>query len=227
MIEGKFRRTAIKAREDGKIVTYRPNWIKIDEDIYQASELDRIPKKYMTGEVRNTGPSATDQEMPEASCGMPENTGTQGQGDDQPPTYKSDPNIKMKLTKCGLTFLGKTAFVSNLSSCDFVYKDQPYSSTEQGLQHQNALHHKVTDIAKKIMNTTDTKVIKDLSHDIPKSDLWETMSPGILWDLNDCKYSQNPPLMEKLLDTAPHRLVEASVDSKWGGGPLSITSFSR
>ena len=44
------------------------------------------------------------------------------------------------------------------------------------------------------------------------------MAPGKLGELNEAKYSQNPTLLKKLIDTAPHKLVEASVDSSWGGG---------
>ena len=51
-----------------------------------------------------------------------------------------------------------------------------------------------------------------------KSDSWNRIAPGKLWSLNDAKYSQNKPLMDKLIETAPHRLVEASIDGKWGGG---------
>ena len=229
-VKGMFRRIAAKAREDGKEVTYRSDWIKINDDIYQASELDRIPKEYMTAETRNLRPKtkASDGKLPEASGGEPESDSKQDQVKDANKEYIVKPNVKMMLTKSGLTFSGKTAFVSNLSSCDFVYRDQPYTSTEQGLQHQNALHHKVTDIAAKIMGTTDTKYIKELSHEIPKSEVWDNMSPGILWDLNDCKFSQNPPLMKQLLDTAPHRLVEASFDSKWGGGaPFGADTYKQ
>ena len=217
-IKGVFRRVAIKAREDGKNVSYRADWIQIDDEIYQASEINRIPKKYMAVDTTKPGPNHAKNQVLEASGGGPSNSNDNDQKTGVNSGHKSDPNVKIKLTKCGLTFSGKTAFVSNLSNCDFVYRGQPYTSTEQGLQHQNALHHKMTDIAAKIMNTTDTALIKQISHDIPKSEEWNRISPGILWDLNDCKYSQNPPLMDKLLDTAPHKLVEASFDTRWGGG---------
>ena len=227
-IKGIFRRVANKAREDGKNVTYRADWIQIDEEIYQASELERIPKKYMTESTMNRRPRPTQEKAPEASGREATSEKDQEQDERDVPTYDEDPNVKIKLTKCGLIFSGSTAFVSNMSYSDFIYKNQPYTSSEQGLQHQNALHHKVTDIAEKIMKTSDTKLIKTISHDIPKSELWDKMSPGILWDLTDCKYTQNPPLMKKLLDTAPHRLVEASIDSKWGGGaPFGSDTYNE
>ena len=75
----------------------------------------------------------------------------------------------------------------------------------------------------------DTKFIKDISHRIPKSDSWNRIAPGKLWSLNDAKYSQNQPLLDKLIQMAPHRLVEASIDGKWGVGapPLELDDMMR
>ena len=78
---------------------------------------------------------------------------------------------------------------------DFVYEGQPYSSSEQGIQHLNAKHHNKPEIATKILATHETKTIKDISHDIPKSAEWKKTVPAKLWGLMDAKFSQNPPLM--------------------------------
>ena len=139
-----------------------------------------------------------------------------------------DPKIKIKLTKCGLIFSGPTAFPSNMSYSDFVYDGQPYSSSEQGFQHLDAVHNDVPDIAAKILATRDTKIIKDMSHDIPKSDSWNKIAPTKLWGLMDAKFSQNPALMKELLDTAPHKLIETSMDGKWGwGGPYEADVYEQ
>ena len=58
-IKGHFRKIAMKVREDGKTVTYRAGWIQIDDDIYQATEMHRIPKKYKTGEDMKSGPNSS------------------------------------------------------------------------------------------------------------------------------------------------------------------------
>ena len=39
-------------------------------------------------------------------------------------------------------------------------------------------------------------------------------------ELNRAKFDQNPQLKQRLIDTAPHRLIEATVDSNWGGACL-------
>ena len=234
-VKGIFRRVANRAKAAGKTVSYRADWIKIDDNIYQASEIDKIPKEYLPEETRKGllrpehiptfeatgGEPATNMDLGHLKAKEPDREKIIDKDQDTAlPDFVTDPNVNIMLTKSGLTFQGPTAFVSNFSMCDFVYRNQPYTSTEQGLQHQNALHHKVTDIAQKILDTTDAKRIKEISHDIPKSEAWNQMSPGILWDLNDSKFTQNPPLMKKLLETAPHRLIEATLDSRWGGCPL-------
>ena len=112
-----------------------------------------------------------------------------------------EPNVKIRLTKCGLTFSGPTAFPSNMNCADFVFEGQPYSSSQQGIQYFNAMHHKVPEIAAKITATHETKIIKDISHDIPKSEEWKKLAPTKLWDLMDAKFTHNPPLMKQLLDT--------------------------
>ena len=217
-MKGMFRKIAQKARDDGKTVTYRADLIQINDVVYQANELTKIPKEYMPEEIRrvarNEGRSDTDT--------VPSN-GNAGPGAETPQVLLSpEPNVKNKMTKSGITFSGPTAYLSNMSKSDLVYKGQKYTSSEQGIQHQNALHHKVMDIAEKILDATSTKQIKKMSHDIPKTEEWKRISPGILWDLTDCKFTQNPELVDKLLKTAPHRLIEASIDSHWGGGGCPI-----
>ena len=126
-----------------------------------------------------------------------------------------EPNVKIRLTKCGLTFSGPTALPSNMNYADFVFEGQPYSSSQQGIQYLNTMHHKVPEIAAKFLATHETKIInliKDISHDIPKSDEWKKLAPTKLWDLMGAKFTQNPPLMKELLDTAPYKLIEASMD---------------
>ena len=56
-----------------------------------------------------------------------------------------------------------------------------------------------------------------MSKRLPKSEGWAKEAPNKAWELNEAKYEQNPELKRKLLDTAPAPLIEASVDSKWGG----------
>ena len=209
--KGIFRRIAAKAREDGQNVVYRGDWIKIGDSTYSASEIKNIPAKYQP----DSYPGKLDRPVAMGPAG-PTREVTMDVENETGFIY--GPDVNMKLTKAGLTFSGPTAFVSNMHPCEFTYNDQPYTSTEQGIQHLNAVHHDMPDIARKILDTSCAKKIKIMSHDIPKSESWPKIAPGKLWDLNMAKYDQNPPLLKKLIETAPHKLVEATLDSHWGGG---------
>ena len=228
-MRGIFRKIAYRARADGKEVVVRSEWIKIGDCTYLPTEIDKIPPEYMPDNMRR--PTINLDRIQEVAGAAGVDVATQQDkvrpdvqvqtpASENPTLKKSspNPNVKIKLTKSGLTFSGPTAFPSNLSYSDFVFKGQPYSSSEQGFQYLNAIHNEVPELATKILGTRDTKVIKELSHDIPKSESWNKIAPTTLWGLMDAKFSQNPPLMKQLIDTAPHKLIEASMDGKWGGG---------
>ena len=68
------------------------------------------------------------------------------------------------------------------------------------------------------MKTKNTWEIKSLTENIVADSEWDRISPHKLYELYKAKYAQNPALREKLIKTAPHRLIEASKSKKWGGG---------
>ena len=53
-MKGIFPRIAYRAREEGKTVSHRANWIQIGDNVYQASDLDSIPRKYMPDDPRRS-----------------------------------------------------------------------------------------------------------------------------------------------------------------------------
>ena len=195
-----FRRVGFQARNDGRSVIIRDDWIKIDEIQYRISDIDQIPEKYRRD---ITPPTANPGDDPGAS-----NSRT------VPIRSK---NVKIKLTKAGLCFSGPSAFLSHMYRCSFTYHKVPYSSVEQGYHHLNAEFEGETEIAKAILDVHNPYDFKDLIVNLPKTDKWAAKAPGVMWDLNEAKYGQNPELKRQLLDTAPRKLIEASVDSKWGG----------
>ena len=103
-------------------------------------------------------------------------------------------------------------------NCEFTHDKTPYTSVEQGYHHIHATQEMEFDTAGTIMGLFHAHDIKQAAKDLPKSLEWEEMSPGVPKDLNKSKFDQNPDLKKRLIETAPHKLVEASVDAKWGGG---------
>ena len=193
--KGTFRRIATLARADGQEVVYHSDWIRIGETTYSASNVKSIPAKYQPQSMTRTGPDIQKRDIPVTMDTTSQVPTVQQDFDPQNDMY--GPDVKIKLTKAGLTFSGPTAFCSSMYPCEFEYQEQPYTSSEQGIQHQNAMHHLVFDIAEKILNTTCAKAINVISHDIPKSESWSKLSPGKVWEITDAKYTQNPPLLKK------------------------------
>ena len=89
---------------------------------------------------------------------------------------------------------------------------------EQGYHHLHARQEDELELAEAIMEMYYAHDIKDAAKILQDSDEWKEMSPGVLRKLNRAKYDQNPDLKAKLIETAPHLIVEATVDARCGGG---------
>ena len=75
------------------------------------------------------------------------------------------------------------------------------------------------------MQLTETYDIKEEAGDIEVSDEWNESAPDFLMELFDVKMKQNPHLLERLIQTAPLQLIEASKSMKWGGGVSFHSKF--
>ena len=74
------------------------------------------------------------------------------------------------------------------------------------------------DLADRVRHADTALDAKDVVRHLPSNPEWERIREPTLRDLFIARLSQHPDLMEAFLQTAPHRLVEASWDSHWGGG---------
>ena len=225
-----FRRVARSAREDGEIVELRHSHIKIGEAIYTLDELQQIPKKYMpennSGDERRACAMTTDAET-ETSEMNPRReryaTAKRRITTSSTPmmTNLIRPNEKMRITEAGLCFSGPTAYPSNLHYAPVSYQKKKYICNEQAYQCTKATHHDQPDLAVALKALTNSHEIKSDANDIVVTDEWNRKAPGILWDLLDEKMKENPELLERLIETGPLRLIEASSSMRWGGvGPL-------
>ena len=202
-----YRRVAYLAKQDSKEVTYRHNWISIDDTVYRVEDIAKIPSQYCPKDFilddistqtyagigarpkTYTQANSVPKRQPATVCLLPAPT-------TQTDQVRPSPNEKIRLTKAGLLFSGPSAF-------EF-------------------------EIAEKIMRTENTWEIMDLTENIVPDFAWERLSPHKLYELNKAKYDQNPALRKRLIETAPHRLIEASKSKKWGGGaPFSDPIYDK
>ena len=135
----------------------------------------------------------------------------------------NDGSVRIRLTKVGLLFSGKSAFISNHYERYFVYEDVGHKTVDHGYCFKKAICYKRLDLADKVRGAETALDAKDVVRKLGKNPEWERVKAPTLGGLFEAKLKQHPDLMEGLLSTAPHRLIEASWDTLWGGGgPLRI-----
>ena len=129
-----------------------------------------------------------------------------------------DPLVKIKLTESGLCFSGYTAFLSNHYERPFVFEDIEHRTVDHGYCFKKAVCYERPDLADKVRNTVGPIEAKDHVRNLGPNPNWDRIKVPTLKALFIAKLEQHPDLLDALLKTAPHRLIEASWDSLWGGG---------
>ena len=99
------------------------------------------------------------------------------------------------------------------------FNKKEYKSNEQAFQCTKADRHGKPDLALALKDMSNSYEIKIEASNIIVTDEWNKIAPDILWDLLDEKMKERPELLERLIKTAPLRLIEASKSTEWGGGP--------
>ena len=118
----------------------------------------------------------------------------------------------------GLGFFSAGCYLSNFFACDFVCRNTPFRSVEQGYQALKALICKRPDIYQQIMNTPFPATAKSLARYITTTREWENSKLAIMEELIYCKFRQNKQLYYQLLNTRPNALFECTTDEFWGTG---------
>ena len=105
------------------------------------------------------------------------------------------------------------------------FKDKGFNCNEQGYQWCKAVDHDDMELADEIKATKEPFEIKSAGGIITASVEWNTNAPGLLEEMFELKLDQNPEILERLIETYPLELIEASIDTTWGGGPLSLAQI--
>jgi ribA/ribD-fused uncharacterized protein len=103
----------------------------------------------------------------------------------------------------------------------YVLDGVTFSCAEQGMMHSKALLFEDHVTADKIMQTNDCRRMKELGRQVRgfKDEVWIQHRQEIVFQHSMCKYTQNPYLLQALINTKGRVLVEASpYDSIWGVG---------
>ena len=211
-----LRKIARNVKSMGESIEIRHDRIEIDGVWYTVRDIDRIPDKYKPIDEEDMGAVGGDELKPDST--------------------KSETAIrkrrlikrgeKMRITKAGLLFSGPTAYISNMAYAPIKVGDTPHDSNEEAYQYRKAKDHGCDGLAEAILHMEDTHEIKRETKSIVTTEEWNKDAPNKLWDLFDLKMKEHPDLLERLIETAPLPLIEASNDDRWGGGPLSTLKYT-
>jgi len=123
-------------------------------------------------------------------------------------------------TKNGVTaFFSKSSPLSNFYKCNISIDGHSYSSVEQYLQHERAIHGGKPDVAAEILVTSDPAKCKSLGKKvIVNEEEWLPIAMEAVKKACRIKFTSDPTANMYLKNTADTTLAEAGPDREWGVG---------
>ena len=207
-----LRKVSRIVKNSGEQIEIRHDRIQLEGRWYTTSDIDQIPKKFMpideedVGAVGDVSSNPNKDQEPEKSQQTTKKIKLIKRGE------------KMRVTKAGLLFSGPSAYISNMAYAPIQVGDIPHDCNEEAYQYRKCKDHGCDELAEAVRSMEDAHQIKRETRDIVTTEEWNEDAPNKLWELFDIKMRQHPELLERLIATAPLPLIEASTDSRWGGG---------
>ena len=115
----------------------------------------------------------------------------------------------------------KSDYPSQWYPSEFIINQKKYVNCEQYMMEQKALLFGDEEIAKLIMETADPKTHKELGRKVRNfnANKWNEVADEVVFKGNYAKFTQNPILLDKILESGNKKYVEcASYDPIWGIG---------
>ncbi len=106
-------------------------------------------------------------------------------------------------------------FLSNFYPCCFTYKNMDYTSAEHAFQAAKTTNY---EDHRYVSTAVSPNEAKKRGRNVKLRDDWEYNKNRIMYDIVYAKFSQNPELKKKLLETGDEELVEVNWwrDTYWG-----------
>lgn len=131
-----------------------------------------------------------------------------------------DGAAQIKEVEGGLAYRGEDAFLSNFHYAPFILDSHRFVTVEQYYQYKKCLRLGKINMAAKILRTANPLQAKSLGDKFDDTDSVEWMEDRAQCMLNGtvAKFTQNPELAKKLIDTGENGLYEATTDRYFGAG---------
>lgn len=127
-------------------------------------------------------------------------------------------NIKTRPVGNGLGFQGEESFLSNFFPVTLTVEKCLFSSSEQAFQYFKAITCKKDESAAKILSMANPRDIKLAGDNIPAKAIWECHKEAFMRSIVHAKFTQNPEIKKRLLDTKDLPLMECTKNRWWGCG---------
>ena len=117
------------------------------------------------------------------------------------------------------SFSGEYRYLSNFWIAPVEYEGIVYPSSEHAYQAAKTLNK---DLRGAFAEITSPAEVKRLGQTITMRPDWDDVKINVMRDIVTAKFEQNPDLMEKLMATKGHDLIEGNTwgDTFWGECPL-------
>lgn len=126
--------------------------------------------------------------------------------------------IKTKETEDAITkFRGDYHFLSNFYAAEVTYNGITYHNNEAAFQAQKDVTK-----AHEFAALTNPVMAKRNGRKVHLRSDWEEVKVGIMEEIVRCKFTQNPELRKKLLDTGDRLLIEGGSDNFWGNSKNTL-----
>lgn len=100
--------------------------------------------------------------------------------------------------------------------CSIVYENTKFTSSEQCFQFCRARSNNELAKAQRIIVNDDPFVCKQIGGSCTDKDKWIKSREEVLTNINRLNYTQNPELLDQLIDTGDSILQEATTGPDWG-----------
>lgn len=127
-------------------------------------------------------------------------------------------NIKTREIGDGIGFQGEESFLSNFYSATFKLEEHTFTSAEQAYFFFKARTCKNEEAASVFLSMSNPRKIKSDGDNIPSKAVWEANKEAFMRSVVYSKFSQNPEIRDKLLNTGEAPLYECTRNRWWGCG---------
>ena len=136
---------------------------------------------------------------------------------DQLPASLNVVNLTSKSNEDYFAFFGELNPLSNFHPANFALHGCTFTSTEQYIQYRKASYFDEFVTANKIANTSSVLECKELARQIKdfNKSQWETVAKDHCKLGIECKFKQNPSLMDLLLNLTADKLIAESTGDRF------------